>query len=190
MSNPWGGEISDQNGLFTIRKSLDGENTTEYVDKEQYIGIKIGKEEFLLSISVVNEIVMLPIVTYVPNSPKYIEGVINLRGTILPVINLRKMMGLKRGEVTSTTRIIICKDETLSFKVGLIVDAITFVVALLPDEVVRQSLPTGSTDAELISSISKSGNTVKGILDLVKIITTAAEGRHLGEDGEDAEDAA
>lgn len=181
--NAWGAEQDGEyNGLFAIRKSLDGEQLAEFVDKEQFIGIKVGKEEFLLTISVVNEIIMLPTITYVPNSPQFVEGVVNLRGTILPVINIRKMMGLSKGEVTSTTRIIICKDESVSFKVGLLVDAITFVVALLPDEIVRQSLPAGASDADLISGVSKNGSKVVGIIDLGKILSVAADGKSLSED--------
>ena len=180
----------EYNGLFAIRKSLDGEQSAEFVDKEQFIGIKIGKEEFLLTISVVNEIIMLPTITYVPNSPKFVEGVVNLRGTILPVINIRKMMGLSKGEVTGTTRIIICKDDSVNFKVGLLVDAITFVVALLPDEIVRQSLPAGTSDADLISGISKSGSKVVGIVDLPKILTVAADGKNLSDDEMQAHDEA
>ena len=190
--NPWGGESNDDKiGLFTIRKSLDGEQTVEYVDKEQFIGVKIGKEEFLLSIDYVNEIIILPVVTYIPNSPRFVEGVINLRGTILPVINIRKMMGLSKAVVTSTTRVIVCRDESINFKVGLLVDAITFVVALLPAEIVQQTLPSGATDAELITRISKSGSVVKGIVDLGKILHTAAEGRSLsGDDPADDHEAA
>ncbi len=182
----WGSEQDGEySGLFAIRRSLDGEESAEFVDKEQFIGIKIDKEEFLLSIAVVNEIIMLPTITYVPNCAKYIEGVVNLRGTILPVINLRKMMGLGKGTVSSTTRIIICKDESVNFKVGLLVDAITFVVALLPDEIIKQSLPSGSAEVELISGISKSGSKVAGIVDLAKIVFAAAGGKGLAEDGED-----
>lgn len=187
--NAWGAEQEGEyNGLFAIRKSLDGEQSAEFADKEQFIGIKIGKEEFLLTISVVNEIIMLPTITYVPNSPQYVEGVVNLRGTILPVINIRKMMGLSKGEVTSTTRIIICKDESVNFKVGLLVDAITFVVALLPDEIVRQSLPAGASAADLISGISKNGSKVVGIVDLPKILTVAADGKNLSDDEMHAHD--
>ena len=179
----WGSEQEGEyNGLFAIRKSLDGEQSAEFVDKEQFIGIRIAKEEFLLTISVVNEIIMLPTITYLPNCPKFVEGVVNLRGTILPVINLRKMMGLPKGEVTSTTRIIICKDESVNFKVGLLVDAITFVVALLPDEIVKQSLPAGNAGADLISGIGKNGNKVMGIVDLGKILGVAADGKGLSED--------
>lgn len=185
----WGAEQEGEyNGLFAIRRSLDGEQAAEFVDKEQFIGIKIGKEEFLLTISVVNEIIMLPTITYVPNCPKFIEGVVNLRGTILPVINIRKMMGLPKGEVTSTTRIIICKDESVNFKVGLLVDAITFVVALLPDEIVKQSLPAGTADADLISGISKNGSKVVGIVDLSKILTAAADGKGLSDDETESRD--
>jgi purine-binding chemotaxis protein CheW len=182
---------SEHSGLFTIRKSLDGETSAEFVDKEQLIGIRVGQEEFLLNIAVVNEIVMLPNITYVPNSLKFIEGVINLRGTILPVINLRKMMGLPQGETSAATRIIICKDDSIAIRVGLIVDAITFVVALLPEEIVPQTLTSGTPDSELISGISRSGTTVKGIIDLVKIMSVTSEGRNLSEDEESgSEDAA
>lgn len=190
--NAWGAEQEGEyNGLFAIRKSLDGEQSAEFVDKEQFIGIKVGKEEFLLTISVVNEIIMLPTITYVPNSPQYVEGVVNLRGTILPVINLRKMMGLSKGDVTSTTRIIICKDDSVNFKVGLLVDAITFVVSLLPDEIVKQSLPAGTADVDLISGVSKNGSKVVGIVELTKILTAAADGKSLSdEELEGSEDAA
>jgi purine-binding chemotaxis protein CheW len=189
--NPWGGPTDSENaGLFTIRKSLDGEQSTEFVDKEQFIGVKIGKEEFLLSIAVVNEIIMLPMITYVPNSPKYVEGVINLRGTILPVINIRKMMGLSQAEVSSTTRVIICRDEAINARVGLLVDAITFVVSLLPDEIVQQSLPSSNADSELITGISQSGSTVKGIIDLNKILSVASDGRSLNDDDDHVEDEA
>jgi chemotaxis signal transduction protein len=106
----WGGDNDGEyNGLFAIRKSLDGEQSAEFVDKEQFIGIKIGREEFLLTIGVVNEIIMLPHITWVPNSAQFVEGVINLRGTILPVVNVRKIMRVPRGEVSSSNRVIICK---------------------------------------------------------------------------------
>jgi purine-binding chemotaxis protein CheW len=192
--DPWGNELEDSsggyNGLFAIRKSLDGEQSAEFVDKMQFIGIRIAGEEFLLSIDYINEIIMLPNITYVPNSAKYVEGVINLRGTILPVINVRKMMGMKRGEPTAATRIIICKDERLNIKVGLLVDSITFVVALLPDEIDSSAPPSAASGHELLNGVSKHGSGVSGVLDLDKILTIAAEGKALGseDEGESGED--
>lgn len=181
--DPWGNHIDDSgtgyNGLFTIRRSLDGEKITEFVDKMQFIGIKIGGEGFLLSIDSINEIIMLPCITYVPNSAKYIEGVINLRGTILPVVNTRKMMGLPKGSPTAATRIIICKSETTNVRIGLLVDSITFVVSLLPDEVDSSNPPAAASGHELLKSVSKQGSNVAGILDLDKIINIAADGKQL-----------
>jgi purine-binding chemotaxis protein CheW len=191
--DPWGQQIDDSagsySGLFAIRKSLDGEQFTEFVDKMQFIGIRVSSEEFLMSIDFINEIIMLQNITYVPNSAKYIEGVVNLRGTILPVINLRKMMGMKKGEPTPATRIIICKDETLNLKVGLLVDSITFVVALLPDEVDSSSPPSAASGHELLSGVSKHGSSVSGVLDLQKIIGIASDGKTLQiEDEESSQD--
>lgn len=175
------GTLSKQNGIFAIHRDLDGESTsTEFQEREQFIGLIIGKEEFLLSIATVREIVMLPPITYVPNSPEFIDGVINLRGTILPAINMRKVMHMDRGTGEGSTRVIIVKYEGLTF--GLIVDGITYVVALLPQEIENQSLPGKGTGAEYISSVSKHGSRVTGILDLGRIIRTIGGEQHSSEE--------
>ena len=191
--DPWGNEIETVGtgyaGLFAIKKSLDGDISTEFVDRTQFIGTKVSGEEFLLNIDVINEIIMLTPITFVPNSAKYIEGVINLRGTILPVIIVRKMMGMPRGTPTAATRIIICKEETHNIRVGLLVDHITFVVAMLPDSVDAASPPLATSGHDLLSGVSKEGNQIRGVLDLVKILTIAADGNALdaNETGSDDE---
>ena len=66
------------------------------MDKDlQLVGIRVGRETFGLPISLVREIVRVPEITFVPNAPEYIEGVINLRGRIIPVVDLRKRFGEK-----------------------------------------------------------------------------------------------
>jgi len=191
-TDAWGYDLEDStggyNGLFAIRKSLDGEQSAEFVDKMQFIGIKIAGEGFLLSIDYINEIIMLPNITYVPNCAKDIEGVVNLRGTILPVINLRKMMGMPKGDPTAATRIIICKEENPNVRVGLLVDNITFVVALLPDEVDTSSPPSAASGHEMLSGVSKHSSAVSGVLDLQKILSIAADGKALSTDEETTAD--
>ena len=173
----------DDAGIFAIRGNLDGDLEEEYSEKEQFIGLKIEGEEFYLPIAIVSEIVMLPPITFVPQSGRFIEGVINLRGTILPAINLRKMMSLPKGEATPSTRIIIVKH--LDMHIGLIVDAITYVISLYPSEIEDQSLPGKSTGSDLISRISKNGDKVTGIIDFTKVFYTAGEGK-LNLDNEDS----
>jgi len=176
----------DYGGLFAIRKSLDGEPSSEFVDKMQFIGIKIAGEGFLLSIEHINEIIMLPNITYVPNSAKYIEGVVNLRGNILPVVNLRKMMGMDKGEASVATRIIICKEENLNVRVGLLVDNITFVISLLPEEVDTSSPPSAESGHEMLNGVSKHGTSVSGVADPQKNLAIAADGKPLSTDDEGA----
>ena len=166
---------TENDGIFAIRGNLDGESVQEYTEKEQFIGLKIENEEFYLPISIVNEIVMLQPITYVPQSGKFIEGVLNLRGTILPAINLRKMMNLDKGVVTPATRIIITRH--LNVPIGLIVDAITYVIALHPTEIEVQTLPGKNPGSELISRISKHGENIRGIIDIAKVFYSAAEGK-------------
>ena len=157
-------------GIFAIRGDLDGEEEEDYTEKEQFIGLKLGEEEFLLPISVVSDLVMLPRITFVPGGPDLIEGVMNLRGKILPAVNLRKMMGLERNEPTSTTRVIIVKIEDMNF--GIIVDAITYVVALLDSEIESQNLSSKHRSSELISHIAKRNERVLGVFDVQKILNT------------------
>ena len=169
-------------GLFAVHGDLDGEKETEFQEREQFIGLVIGTEEFLMPISAVREIIMVPPITFVPNAPEHIDGVLNLRGTILPALNMRKMMGIARGPQTPSARIIIVRAESLTF--GLIVDGITYVVALLPGEIENQSLPGKGTGAELIGSMSKQGSKICGILDLQRILKQAggAEPDHDGDE--------
>lgn len=157
-----------QQGLFSIHGDLDGGKEDEFQEREQFIGLKIGQEEFLLSITTIHEIIMLAPITFVPHAPEYVDGVINLRGTIIPAINMRKLMGVARGKPSGTSRIVITRFEGVTF--GLLVDGITYVVSLLPSEIENQSLPGKGTGAEFIGSISKQGNKIAGILDLARIL--------------------
>jgi purine-binding chemotaxis protein CheW len=154
--------------MFAIRGDLDGgKDSQDFTAVKQFIGLLLGKEEFLLPIEVTNEIIMMHQLTFVPRAPRFIEGVINLRGTILPAINLRKMMGLPNEEPTAQSRIIVAHYEEVV--VGLIVDGITYVISLTDEQLQNQSLSRGN-GAELISTISKRGNQVNGVLDIAKVL--------------------
>lgn len=160
--------------IFAIHGDLDGEKAHEgdFVEREQFIGLIVGTEEFLLPISAVREIIMLVPITFVPNAPDFIDGVINLRGTILPAVNMRKMMGVPRGDITGSARIIVVRMEDVTC--ALLVDGITYVIALLPSEIEHQTLPGKGTGAEFLGSIAKNGAKVCGILDLTRVFRALA----------------
>lgn len=171
------GRSGNKSGLFAIRGELDGEEQAEFVDYSQLIGLCVASEEFLLAIEHVSEIVMLNSMTYVPKAPKYVEGVINLRGAILPVISLRRMMDLPVESPTGATRVIILRhDDT---RIGLIVDSITYVVSLPPNDIENQGHGGRGVRSELIGGFAKREDKIHGVLDLTKIISLVTDGRML-----------
>ena len=93
-----------------------------FSEATQYIKIAVGEEFYGVDISVIENIVRMQRITRVPNVAAYIKGVINLRGEIVPIMNLRLKIGLEEIEYTKDTRIIIIKTENYG-KIGLIVDA-------------------------------------------------------------------
>ncbi|MFK7872134.1 MAG: chemotaxis protein CheW [Oligoflexales bacterium] len=171
-------------GVFAVRGNLDGDDRQEFVEREQFIGLKISEDLFYLGISEIKEIIMLQPITFVPGSVQWVEGVINLRGTIIPALNLRKMMRLPRGEVTASTRIVIVTHGQT--QVGIVVDMITYVVALLPTEIEERALSSKTVGADLISRIATRDQDIIGILDLNKILTLL---KPENDDEESAEDA-
>ena len=177
---------SEGSGVFAIRGNLDGDDRQEFVEREQFIGLKIADDLFYLSISEIKEIIMLQPITFVPGVVEFVEGVINLRGTIIPAINLRKMMNLPRGQVTPYTRIVIITYE--GTQVGLLVDMITYVVALLPSEIEERAISSKVVGADLISRIATREQDIIGILDLGKIMALLKSHTTSGDDDDEEED--
>ncbi len=168
----WNPEGSQTTGMFAIHGDLDGEQKTEFAEREQFIGLLIDKEQFLLKIAEIREIIMLPPITYVPMAPAFVDGMINLRGTIIPALNMRKMLGYPRTQRTASSRIIITRCEGSSY--GIIVDGISSVVALLPSEIERQTITGSGRGGDFITGVSKQGQNVCGIIDADQMIKFAA----------------
>src|SRR3954464_14365938 len=109
----------------------------------QLVGFRIGRETFGVPIDMVHEIVRVPEITAVPDAPNYIEGVINLRGKIVSIVDLRKRFGETRIEPSRKNRILVA--EIQNKMVGLIVDAASEVIRLpqaeieAPPEVLEES---------------------------------------------------
>lgn len=124
-------------------------------DELQLVVFSIGNEEYGIDITKVREIIKLTEITRIPNSPPFIEGVINLRGNITTVMDLRKRLGAK-PENTEQTRIMIVELSD-STTVGMIVDAVTEVLRI-PKENVESSLSVASEDSNYIVGVGKVGD--------------------------------
>ncbi|MGE5309191.1 MAG: chemotaxis protein CheW [Deltaproteobacteria bacterium] len=136
----------------------------------QLVVFTIGSEEFGVDISQVREIVRLVQITYLPKAAAFIEGVVNLRGQVLAVIDLAKRLGLKPKERGETTRIIVV--EVGENTVGMIVDSVSEVLRLSTgdaDEV--PNLIDTEVPEHYIRGIGKLKDRLLVLLDLNKILT-------------------
>jgi purine-binding chemotaxis protein CheW len=153
--------------IFQIHGDLDGGQPIDFDTREQVIGVTIGQEEFFLPLKAIQEITMVPAITFVPNADPYIDGITNLRGSLIPVINVRKLMGFSRGTRSSEERLLVLKEGHVIF--ALVVDGISDVVGLRPNEI--DTPPSTSGPAlDFMPRVSKQGEIIRGILDAARIL--------------------
>ena len=139
------------------------------MDKElQVVGFRIGRETFGLPISMVREIIRVPDITAVPNAPDYIEGVINLRGRIIPVVDLRKRFGEKSFEANKKNRVVVVELETRA--IGLIVNSASEVLRISPSEIEQPHNVFHEGELDYITGVGKLKGRLVMLLDLNRVL--------------------
>jgi|SRR5580704_11238545 purine-binding chemotaxis protein CheW len=139
------------------------------MEKElQVVGFRIGRETFGVPIAMVREIVRVPEITSVPNAPEYIEGVINLRGRIIPVVDLRKRFGEK--EITSTKKNRVVVVELEARLIGLLVNSASEVLRIPPSEIQAPQDVFQEGELNYITGVGKLKGRLVILLDLSRIL--------------------
>ena len=137
----------------------------------QIVSFKIGGEEFGINILKVQEINRLVEITNLPNSPDFVEGVINLRGKVIPVISLRKRFHLPKLEANLNTRIVIVEVEGKIF--GFIVDAVNEVLRIPADSIEPPPAMVSGVQAGYILGVAKCQERLLIIMDLDKVLSAS-----------------
>lgn len=138
-------------------------------EAKQYIVVKLGNEQYGIDIQYVDNIVRMQKITRVPKAQAYFNGVINLRGEIVPVMSLRVKFELDADEFTGKTRILILKFE-LQAAVGVIVDEVREVVTLDADSIEKVSYDPNDEKSMYLSGIGKHGDNLISLLNIAEII--------------------
>ncbi len=139
-------------------------------DVKQFIVIRVGEEQYGIDIKYVDNIIHMSSITRVPKVASYVKGVINVRGEVIPVMDIRIKMGLMEAEYTKNTRIVIVKREQQGF-VGLIVDAVKEVVTLEVDTIEKVSYDNKSGKTMFVTGVGKHQGNLISVLDLNEILT-------------------
>ncbi len=135
----------------------------------QLVSFKLRDEEFAVDILQVQEIIRLQDITNVPNAPAFVEGVINLRGRVIPIIDLRKRFALESAEHSASTRIIVVMIDNVT--VGLIVDEVSEVLRI-PEDTVEPPPPiVAGIESDYIKGVGKLEDRLLILLDLGKILS-------------------
>ena len=141
---------------------------TQEVESKQYIVVQIGNEKYGIDIGYIDNIVRMQKITRVPKAQSYFKGVINLRGEIVPVMSIRKKMGLSDDVITDASRIIILKEEKGSL--GVVVDQVREVITLNTAEIDKTAVGARNIKDTFINGIGKNGEELISLFEISAIL--------------------
>ncbi len=146
------------------------------LDKEgKYLTFALGPEEYGLEILKVREIIGYMEITAVPQTPAYVKGVINLRGQVIPVIDLRAKFDMETAERTEETCIIVVEttQDGRNISTGIVVDHVSEVLDIAGEDIEESPQFGSSVNTDFILGMGKIGNSVKILLDIDKVLANA-----------------
>ena len=137
---------------------------------EKFLSFFLGEEEYGVEILKVHEIIgMLPI-TRVPRTPEFVRGVINLRGKVIPIVDLRLKFGMPQTERAETCIIVV---QVRSISIGIVVDRVSEVLSIAPSEIESTPEFGSEVDTDYLLGLAKSEGRVRLLLDIERVLTTS-----------------
>lgn len=138
----------------------------------KYLTFALGPEEYGLEIIKVREIIGYIEVTAVPQTPHHVKGVINLRGQVIPVVDLRAKFGMETADVTDQTCIVVVEisQGARNFSTGIVVDNVQEVLDIDGQDIEDAPQFGASVDTDFILGMGKIGDSVKILLDINKVL--------------------
>jgi purine-binding chemotaxis protein CheW len=144
----------------------------------KYLTFTLGREEYGIEILKVREIIGYMDITAVPRAPEYIKGVINLRGQVIPVLDLRSRFGMDTAEVTDQTCIIVVEinQQGRRFNTGLVVDQVQEVLDIDGENIEDTPQFGSEVKTDFILGIGKVETSIKILLDIDKVLGNVSVG--------------
>ncbi|MFZ2448807.1 MAG: chemotaxis protein CheW [Syntrophobacteraceae bacterium] len=155
------------------KRALTGETDCRGVNREgKYLTFSLGDEEYGIGILRVREIIGMMRITSVPQTPEYVRGVINLRGKVIPVIDLRSRFGMSAVEFTERTCIVVVEIDSDSGRlhIGIVVDSVSEVVNIKSGDIEDTPCFGTALSTEYILGMAKIAGSVKILLDIGRVL--------------------
>jgi purine-binding chemotaxis protein CheW len=138
-------------------------------EREEFLTFTLGKEEYGIEILKVQEIRSYEVVTTIANAPEFIKGVVNLRGTIVPIVDMRIKFNL--GEVAYTEFTVVIILNVAGRVVGMVVDSVSDVISLAPEQIRPAPDFSASFDIKYITGLGTVDNRMLILVDIEKLMT-------------------
>ena len=147
--------------------------TLQQKDEQQLVVFDLSTESYGVDIGEVREIIRLQEITRVPRTPEFVEGVINLRGGVIPVVDLRKRFNLPVTDETNDNRIVVV--DIGGQNIGVIVDAVTEVLRITTDSIEPPASVITTDESEYLLGIAKLEDRLIILLDLKQVLSEAEQ---------------
>ena len=147
------------------------ETATESQSEEHVVIFRLADEYYAIDIQAVQEIVRMQTITSIPGSDSWVEGITNLRGRVVPVIDLRRRCNVDAGEHSAETRIVVVSSK--NGMVGLVVDAVSEVLRIPGDQVEYPSSIVTALENSYLRGIAKLEDRLVSLMDLEGLLPSA-----------------
>lgn len=138
---------------------------------QQYVVFRLDEQLYGAAIEVVREVSYLTPITRLPNTPHYVEGVIDLRGEVMPVIDLRKRLGLPTRPADGQTRVMIVSIDQVT--AALVVDGVDQVITLEEEQIVAPDRQVTAAGQDFVIGVARQGEQLVILMDLSRMLTVA-----------------